>query len=315
MTGPTLDWDKLGRYLAGEASPDEAAAMRRWLEEHPSDAQVVAALDTATKGLAPERIDVEAALRRVKTRARARSLWRYVSVAVAATVVLAVGVLVTRRNVERNAATVRHAYFTQVGGRDSVALADGSWVVLGPASRLVVRGRDVELTGQAYFSVIHDPARPFTVRAGGAVIRDIGTRFTVHSDSAEAVRVVVNEGAVHLAHASDSVALEQGDVGELEPGGRVQARRGAATDADLAWTRGRLVFQDASMAELVADLRRWYGVEVRVMDTALLRRHFTGTFAGEPLTRVLGVVGLALRARVELQGDTAFIRSGPLPSR
>lgn len=314
MTGPTLDWDKLGRYLAGEASPDEAAAMRRWLEEHPSDARVVAALDTATKGLAPERIDVEAALRRVKTRARARSLWRYVSFAVAATVVLAAGLLVTRRNVER-AATVRHVYLTEVGGRDSVTLTDGSWVVLGPASRLVVRGRDVEVTGEAYFSVVHDSERPFTVRAGGAVIRDIGTRFTVHSDSAEAVRVVVSEGAVHLAHASDSVTLGQGDVGELVPGGRVQARRGAATDDDLAWTHGHLVFRDASMGEVAADLRRWYGVELRVMDTALLRRHFTGTFVNEPMTRVLAALGLALHARVELQGDSAFIRSGNLTPR
>lgn len=315
MTGPTLDWDKLGRYLAGDASPDEAAAMRRWLSEHPSDAELVAALDAATRHATPEPIDIEAALRRVKTRARAKSLTRYAGVAAAAAVLMVAVVLVAKRGIERQTDSVRRAYWTPVGGRDSVGLSDGSWVVLGPASRLLVRGRDVELTGEAYFSVVHDPDRPFTVRAGGAVIRDIGTRFTVHSDSAEAVRVVVNEGAVHLAHASDSVTLGQGDVGELAPGGRVHARRGAATDDDLAWTRGRLVFRDASMVEVAADLRRWYGVELRVMDTALLRRHFTGTFASEPLTRVLGVLGLALRARVELQGDTAFIRTGPLPSR
>ena len=194
--------------------------------------------------------------------------------------------------------------------RDSLLLGDGRRVLLGPSSRLVARGREVELTGEAYFTVVHDPKRPFTVRAGGAVIRDIGTAFSVHSDGGgdQAVRVVVREGSVQLGGTVDSVVLSPGDVGVLESGGRTRASRGAATDDDIAWTRGRLVFRDASVAELGADLRRWHGVELRVTDSALLRRHFTGSFVAEPTSRVLEVIALALGARVERRGDTAFIR-------
>src|SRR5215208_7965186 len=98
------DWERIGRYLAGESSPEEAAAVRRWLEEHRSDAQMIATLDTATQGLGPsEPVDVEAALARVKTRMRApapaagaRSFtWRqYGTFAAAAAVILAVGLVV-----------------------------------------------------------------------------------------------------------------------------------------------------------------------------------------------------------------------------
>ena len=68
------------------------------------------------------------------------------------------------------------------------------------------------------------------------------------------------------------------------------------------------------MSELAADLRRWYGVELRVTDTSLLRRHFTGSFARESPDRIVDVIALALGAGVERRGDTAYIRTA-LPER
>jgi len=325
MTGPTLDWDKLGRYLAGESSPEEAAAMRRWLDAHPSDAKFVAALDAAaTNAAGAPSVDVEAALRKVKTRMHAAApspvviSWRrYAALAAAAAVLLVAGVLVTHRVPQTSRTTVVAArtYTTRVGERRDYLLNDGTQVTLGPASRLIVRGRVAELFGEAYFSVAHDPARPFVVRAGGATIRDIGTEYTVHNDSGEAVRVVVSQGSVLLTLGRDSVTLVRGDVGIVTPGGRLAANRGAATDDDLAWTLGRLVFRNASLPELTADLRRWYGVELRVTDTVLAQRHFTGSFAKESASRVVDVIALAFGAHVEQRGDTAIIRPGASPSR
>jgi transmembrane sensor len=117
---------------------------------------------------------------------------------------------------------------------------------------------------------------------------------------------------VEIRHASDSITLRPGDIGVVS-GGRVAARRGAATPDDLAWLSGRLVFRDAPITEVGADLRRWYGVELRVSDTALLQRHFTGAFAGDPADRVLEVLALALGARVDRRGDTAFFSSPASP--
>lgn len=319
MTEPSADWDKLGRYLAGESSPGEAAEVRRWLETHPSDARVLAALDAATRQISAERVDVEAALRRVKGRpvaaapkspARfARYSMRVEAIAAAAAILLVAGVFLFRRiDVARQPATLI-TYSTGIGQRDSIQLSDGTTVLLGPASRVAVRNRHVELTGEAYFKVVHDDARPFTVRAGDATIRDVGTEFSVHSDASGGgpVRVVVREGSVELTYAADVVTLSPGDVGVVARGGRVQASRGTATADDLAWTRGQLVFRNAPVSELAGDLRRWYGVELRVTDSALLARHFTGTFVAEPRSRVVDVIALALGARVERRGDTTYL--------
>src|SRR6185295_16040655 len=193
---PSLDWEAVGRYLAGESSPAEAEAVRRWLEEHPDDARLVNALDAAAKHATPSfEVDVEAALRTVKTRMHSRAptstspgartyafasgpSWRrYTGIAVAAGVLLMVGVLLMKRAPIGGPPTPARSYATIVGERKEVLLGDGTQVILGPATRLVVTGRKAELVGEAFFSVAHDSLRPFVVHAGGAVIRDIGTEF------------------------------------------------------------------------------------------------------------------------------------------
>lgn len=325
MTHPATPWEKLGRYLSGEASPQEAAEARQWLDAHPADADFVAAIERLSAGTGVPAVDVEAALRRVRARnagsvgtaaAPARrglrlmrsSGWttRLEVLATAAAIVIAVGIFAYRA-LDPWAEASQVVHETGVGQRDSVRLDDGSVVLLGPASRIVVRGRDVELTGAGYFRVVHDERRPFTVRAAGSVIRDIGTEFSVQSAEMDSVvRVVVSEGTVALRRGQVEVTLEQGDVGSVAAG-RLEARRGAATPEDLAWTRGQLIFRNTPLAQVAMDLRRWYGIEVRVGDTSLTRRHFTGSFTTEPRERVVDVLALALGASAELRGDTAFI--------
>lgn len=317
-----MNWERIGRYLAGEASPREAADVRQWLDEHRSDAEVVAALERLTTAIRRDHVDVETALRRVKARptpAPARTKvpvsepgrWRRWTtrtelVAAAAAVLVVAGVFLFQqiRDIARGGALV--TYRTGVGQRDSVRLEDGSLVLLGPATRVAVRGREIDLTGEAFFRVVHDD-RPFIVRAGESLIRDIGTEFAVQTYDVAVVRVVVQEGSVALSRGTDSVMLRQGDVGRVA-GGRVQSVRGGATAEDFAWMRGELVFRDTPMSQVASDLRRWYGVEVRVADTALMQRRFTGTFRTEPRERVLDVIAMALPARVERRGDTAYFR-------
>ncbi len=47
-------------------------------------------------------------------------------------------------------------------------------------------------------------------------------------------------------------------------------------------------------------------------DTALLRRHFTGSCVNESADRIADVVALAIGARVEHRGDTLIIGSSSI---
>ena len=342
------DWEALARYLAGESSPAESERVALWLAENPADADLVAALDKAMTSLALRDavdVDVEGALQRVaarrdapntpmKRQSRRRpatrrtpqtitSPWRMVTLLAAAAVIILAARAVLQRKSGANPSPAEIAgagsrtFTTAIGKRDSLRLPDGGRVILGPASQLTVaanysqRAREVELHGEAYFDVVHDSTRPFLVHAGASTIRDIGTTFAVRNDSGAPVQVVVTSGSVSLRSGigNDSgVVLAAGDVGIVRPDGRVSAQHGASTAPYLAWMRDSLVFREAPISEVSGDLRRWYGVVLRVDDSSLARRHLTMTFAGDPLDRVLRVIGLELGAQVEHRGDSAIVR-------
>jgi transmembrane sensor len=110
--------------------------------------------------------------------------------------------------------------------------------------------------------------------------------------------------------------LAAGDRGSIDESGRASAQQHVVRDEDVAWTRGQLVFRDAPLSRVANELRRWYGVTLRVNDSALLNQPVTMAFAGEPADRVLDIIGLTLGARVQRQGDTAtliFNRRQPSP--
>ena len=213
---------------------------------------------------------------------------------------------------------------TAVGARDSLTLRDGTRIVLAPGSRLTVAAgygtheREVTLEGEGWFSVRHDAARPFAVRVRGAVVRDIGTEFTVRSSAGAGapVRVAVHEGSVALATqgSGDSLVLRAGDRGVVRADGRLDAERGVVTPDDASWRSGRLVYRDASLADVQADLARWYGVELRI-DETLRTRRLTATFAGDPVERVLSVIGLAVGGDVTRDGAVATLHAAPRPPR
>jgi transmembrane sensor len=203
-----------------------------------------------------------------------------------------------------------------VGQRQTVALPDGSSAILGPSSELVIGAgyadgaRTVRLRGKALFTVKHDGAHPFAVEAQRARITDIGTEFSVTSDVDNGVTVAVREGAVELRTSADGAPslLRPGDRAVVGRDAGATIVRGGASDDDFAFTRGALVFRDSPIAQVVAEVRRWYGVELVPGTVAMSSRHVTATFSNESRAEALQVIALALGADVEMRGDSALLR-------
>jgi transmembrane sensor len=206
---------------------------------------------------------------------------------------------------------------TGVGAIDSLTLADGTRVIIGPLSSVtVVKGygagrREVEVRGEAFFEVVHDASSPFITRALGATVTDIGTSFSVRTDSSAGVSVTVRDGAVSLklANAPDvsAVVLGAGQHALLAPDGNAATR--PSTEQDLAWMQRRLVFRETPMSEVAESFRRWYGIRLRLADAALARQHLTAAFSGETPEAALEIIRLSLGAEIERRGDTAIVRA------
>ena len=327
------DWERIARYLTGEADAVEAEATRRWTEENPTRLELLRRTESViatVRGSRTDDIDVEAALNSVKERARAPKVisissrarpaptrWPSVYMRAAAVIVVVLGGLGVWRSMRaRPQAWVATRYATTTGERREFTLADGTHVTLGPLSIVEVlvsrrNERSIGLRGDAYFNVVHDRARPFVVRAGNAVIRDIGTAFSVQSDDGGLVRVAVDSGTVEIDPPNSDTrggpTLTARDRATVDQAGVVAVERAALSEDDLAWTQGRLVFRDTPLVQVGAELYRWYGVRLRVADSSLANLHLTASFAGEPIDKVLNIIALSLGARVERQGNIAVL--------
>jgi transmembrane sensor len=156
-------------------------------------------------------------------------------------------------------------YETRPGERRQIALADGSQITLAPASRLRAasrwRPRALSLErGEAFFVVAHQDDQPFTVQAGDALVRVVGTRFNVHRGADRDVRVEVEQGVVQVSEGPNgqdrAVTLRAGQMAVADARGLTV---GVLAQPELAggWRQGRLAYDDAPLAEVVADLNRY----------------------------------------------------------
>ncbi len=296
--------------LLGEAVPTRVI-------EPPSSLEVEAALAAVLA-----RRGGEAAPVKVVALDAYRSRWRGSGMRAAAAVLVVAGAGLLWRATQRNvvddpAAPSRFA--TAPGALDSIQLGDGTRVLLGPGSALTVAEgfgsatREVTLTGDARFDVVHDDARPFVVHTAAAAFRDVGTVFVVQGAASGDARVAVTEGAVAVMArgATDSVVLRAGDRASVAAGGAMSVERSVSTADDVAWTTGRLVLRDVAVAQLVSDVRRWYNMDLRV-DSALVSHRVNATFErGAVPGDVARVVAALLGGGVEEVGGTFRIVAPP----
>ena len=232
---------------------------------------------------------------------------------------------------------------TTHGQRTVLELADGSRVTLDASSRLrvptdlgvvsrrwlfwrAVAPRRLELSGRALFDVKHD-ARPFIVETATATTQDVGTSFVIAAyPEVGATEVAVVEGSVALwdrpiasstsatpmdddrsRRAPPLMLLAAGDVGTVDTNGALTRRRAVALESYVSWTRGVLTFDQAPLRDVVAQLSRWYDLDIRLADSVLGARRLTAQVRTETASEALRRIGLTLNLKVELRGRTAIL--------
>jgi transmembrane sensor len=314
-----VEWDLLFRYLGKECTAEERVRFEAWLA---ADAKRRVIIEAATVAAGRTLASMPASSpppRFVVSRGapRRQSTWAFA--AAACLMLVAGGTLLWRAHgasvSASEAVPALQVATTRRGALDTLLLHDGSRVVLGAASILrypatfTGRSRDVYLTGEGYFEVVHDSQRPFRVHAGDATAEDLGTAFGVRAYAKDSVvQVVVAEGAVALgaarSEATHAAVLTRGQLGRLAKGSAVASVQQVNLDAYLGWTKGRLVFDETPLAEVAVQLERWYGTEFRIADTSHATHQLTASFANKSLPEVLAILSQTLDLRFERRGDT-----------
>jgi transmembrane sensor len=186
-----------------------------------------------------------------------------------------------------------------------VSLPDGSLVELKDGSHLETRftahERRIRLTGhEAYFTVAHEPGRPFVVEAAGVEVVALGTVFNVRID-ATLVDVLVTSGRVRVAPPAPVFMPEPGHEEHPETilgaGERTSVPLlSVAPDAVLPslptivavspeeiqtalnWKVPLLQFHETPLRVAVAEFNRHNAHEIRIADPALAETPIGGSF-------------------------------------
>jgi transmembrane sensor len=188
---------------------------------------------------------------------------------------------------------------TPRGGQFKVLLPDGSKVWLNASSSIRFpsvfssASRTVDITGEAYFEVVKDKSRPFTVRFDGSAVQVLGTSFNIMAYPEEgASRTTLVEGAVSIRNERQQARLIPGQQAAVLPGGSIRTTFKPVEEA-VAWKEGMFFFKKAGVQEVMRQLSRWYDVKITYRGEVPVRR-FTGQVSRDAnLSEIIGMLRYA----------------------
>lgn len=181
---------------------------------------------------------------------------------------------------------------TSKGEIYSLTLSDGSKVWLNSASSIhypvtfVGNERKVEITGEVYFEITHNAAKPFKVyvpstgNRPGMETEVLGTKFNINAYNDDtAIKTTLLEGKVKIGSEQrtpannhngniQSVILKPGQQAQFyssssgNTGKAIKVVNDADTEEVLAWKNGQFVFDGADLQQVMRQIERWYDVDV-----------------------------------------------------
>lgn len=316
------------RRSVAPLSAKDAIAFEAWLDESPANREAYATVEEFWAGAAQlETLPKFEGKRQtiLRTIDRARATRRAALAGVVAVALGVTGVGLYGLGGPKPLAT--QSFKTALGQQATVTLPDGSVVTLNTDTTVRTRAdpdrRLVYLDkGQAFFRVAKDPRHPFVVTAAGRTVTALGTAFDVRVEGGD-LKVVLVEGKVRVETARPTPpASVAGDTPteliapplppvrstEMEPGSQLVAVGEAdwrLTRANVvretSWTRGKIVFDDEALGDVVAELNRYSARKIIIADNRLADQRISGIYRPgdiDGFARALRHTGLA-----ELKGD------------
>ncbi|HVW97213.1 MAG TPA: FecR domain-containing protein [Mucilaginibacter sp.] len=158
---------------------------------------------------------------------------------------------------------------TPRGGEYQVVLPDGTKVWLDAASSIsypvVFAGneRRVKLTGQAYFEVAKNRAKPFYVDMSGVQVKVLGTHFNISAyDDDNKITTTLLEGSVQITKNNSMSLLKPGQQAVINDSSDRIAVSEANIEDVMAWKNGYFIFDDDNISGIMRKVSRWYDVSV-----------------------------------------------------
>lgn len=207
---------------------------------------------------------------------------------------------------------------TLPGQKSTIHLPDGSTAYLNSGSKISYLSnyndsvRIINLEGQVFFDVFKDKDKPFIVRCRGLEVEALGTQFDVNSFG-ESIQVSLLRGSVELhlsgTNESKSLILNPGEYSIVNRENKLVKKGNFDPYKVLAWKDGRMIFNKATIQEIIPKLEMWYGVTIDNQTIQLSNKHFNSTFEKENLDNILHNMGLSMGFMHKIQGSKVTLKN------
>ncbi len=316
------------RYYKGETSKEEDVQVEEWIKKSEENSKVAKELQkvslAADVAEISEMLDIERALESIHQKMEEKRVnkiqiifknMQRVAAILFIPVLISLGFLYSSRdNQIVNVMEVK----TNPGMTTSFMLPDSTRVILNSSSSLRYPSkfsgnkREVELTGEAFFSVKKDPKRRFTVKASNKLeIVAYGTEFNVEAYSEDKlIQTTLVSGKVGLTiinnKGRNNLMMCPGQKAIYDIKRKNIAIEKANIEVETSWKDGRLIFRDTPFEDILKSLSKRYNVRFIVKNETLKRNSFTGTFVHQRLERILE------RFRISSNIKFRFVENGNL---
>jgi transmembrane sensor len=215
-------------------------------------------------------------------------------------------------NATANGELLYNTISTPKGGQYRVTLSDGSKVWLNTASSIYYpvafagNERTVIITGEAYFEVAKDVAKPFKVKVNDAVVEVLGTHFNINAyDDEPVLRTTLMEGSVKVSKGNSGTVLMPGQEAQINTIGEIKTAA-ANNEQTLAWKNGSFLFKDAPIENIMRQIARWYDAEI--VYEAKPADHFNADVSREmPVSKLLHYLELTNRVHFKIENKKIIV--------
>lgn len=186
------------------------------------------------------------------------------------------------------------------GQKANIILPDGSKAWLNSQSKLTysadynVNKRELQLDGEAYFEVAHNPQKPFIVKSSDIRVEALGTAFGVKAyDEDNLISSILMRGKVRVTTPDGESILVPNErvIYDKAAHKRTQSKVRNATDF-TGWIHNELRFENESLEEIAKNIQRIYNVEIVFATENIKNQRYTGTVNNNSLESVLNIITL-----------------------
>ncbi|UZR98398.1 FecR family protein [Chondrinema litorale] len=283
------------KYNEGLCSPEEQVLYEKIYKELVQEGSLAPNWDEAQREQKRKTILSRIEIKRLeqhqeKIRNRNR-VWQ-----IAASVILLIGIGISAYLYKPQEPKINYiTKSTTEGQRLNLTLSDGSVIVLNSNSKLTypekfsATSREITLQGEAYFEVMRNSAKPFSVSSGDVVTTVLGTSFNIRAFDIENIEVTVNSGKVKVAANAigKEVVLSKGQQANYSK------HLGDITTNEVnpewynSWISKSLEFDLMPFKEVVKILEHTYTAKVQIRNSASNECLIRGKYEDEKLTNVL----------------------------